>query len=309
MELQRHEIWSIFPNTETLEKFQKHHLNEVYLKPEVPEAIRAQSIVIERLLLHSYYEYEFIDIALTQAVFLFEKALRIKWQQIYQKPTKLTLEKLIDWFFERGYFETRNFALPTQLRNIRNGKVHDIEKSTGGTPFINKTYATIDLINDLYETPVLRLMRTAERDKLNQELAEFMKDGAILTLNYKRFIAFQTHAVLISNKYPETLLEISVCPIFDLVPFEEGKEYIPGHFKILLKKWNWESNSFNGIDADTNQQVLLSKINDSTNQERFSQWQTTFFNLENWSLALFIASEPVEKAYTRSLRQLHKQAI
>lgn len=78
MKLVAHAIWGAFEGINTFEDFQTKVLRPIYFKPEVPKDILAFANNVEKLLLHSYYEYEFIDIALTHAIFTFEKAMRIR---------------------------------------------------------------------------------------------------------------------------------------------------------------------------------------------------------------------------------------
>ena len=189
--LQRHPIWQYALKAETLQDFKENVLKPIYINPSVPDDIQGEIKLVEKLLIHSFFEYEFIDVALTHAAFTLEKALKIKSKEIGAGLNpKLTFEKLIEWFFVNGYFETDNIEVPNQLRNIRNDKVHRAEKSLGGVIFMGKVYHTLDLINDLYEDHNLRKDRKSIRKSVNEKLQEFIKEGVILDTGKERLLVY-----------------------------------------------------------------------------------------------------------------------
>ncbi|HEY1039742.1 MAG TPA: hypothetical protein VGF30_10075, partial [Bacteroidia bacterium] len=105
MQIEKHPIWDA-PDVKT---FKEQWLGELYLKPEVSEEIREQAFIINKLLLHSYYEYDFIDIAMLQGIISFEKALRIRYSELENKSArKLNLGELIDWALTLKLFEDPN---------------------------------------------------------------------------------------------------------------------------------------------------------------------------------------------------------
>ena len=260
----------------------------------------------EKLLLHSYYEYQFIDIALTQAIFAFEKALKIRWAEIHGTDSGSNLYGLIDWFFENNYFETWNKDLPHQLRHIRNGKAHEKTNSLGGTAFLHKVYFTIDLINDLYEDPALRLQRWEAFNNLQEVMDSYLKDGGILHYQEKRLIVCRAFPVFLDNKSQNQILSLSVCPIFDLKPFSEDRVFTPKHIQFSLTNWSLDGDVFSGKDVETGSEISISKIADEENKRRFGAWRTEFTSLANWPLYSWIITEPIQDFFTASLRKFHQ---
>lgn len=54
--------WDIFLGCQDWESFKENIVPKIYLKSDVPSDIKNSFKIIEKLLLHSYYEYEFFDV-------------------------------------------------------------------------------------------------------------------------------------------------------------------------------------------------------------------------------------------------------
>ncbi len=306
MELEKHPIWEVFPAARTFEDFQKNVLEIVYYKEEIPNDVKELSVISEKLLLHSYYEYEFIDVALTQAVFTFEKALRIRWEEIHKEPAKANLMGLIDWFYENNYFETRNNGLPHQLRRIRNGKVHDKTKSLGGAVFIRKVYETFDLINDIYEPRHLRALRTRETLNLTDQLIKFTQEGTIVSFGQVHKILFAAYPIFINNKIQPHTLNLLLCPIFDLSKFERSEHYSPPSLMITVTDWQFNGDIFRATDVRTGTLLIIARIGDEVNWGKFQNWYVKYYRLNNWMLAQFETTVPLNDLFIEELRNLHR---
>ena len=306
MELVKHPMWEVFPEAETFENFQKKILLPVYFKTEVPNDIKELGSISEKLLLYSYYEYEFIEVALTQAVFTFEKALKIRWKEIQREPAKKNLAGLIDWFYQNNYFETRNDGLPHQLRIIRNGKVHEETKLIGGVAFISKVYETFDLINDIYESRNLRVLRNKEALKLTDQLIKFTQDGTIVSYGEIHKILFATYPIFINNKTQPNTLNLLLCPIFDLSKYERGEHYSPPSLMVTVTDWQFNGDIFRATDVRTGEKLTINRIGDEINRGKFLNWYVKYYRLNNWMLAQFETTAPLNDLFIEELRNLHR---
>ncbi len=299
-------IWEVFPAAQTFESFKNNLLKPIFLKAENSVDVKESVLLAGKILEHSYFEYQFIDVALTYVIFAFEKALKIRCKEITGKDSNLRFVDLIDWFLTRGYFETWNDTVPHALRNIRNDKVHETANTLGGVAFINKVYDTIDLINDLYEDPALRAIRKREITSLSDALFSYIGNGAILTYNNKRFIIYRAYPVFINNKSATSVLNFSVCPIFNLTPYKDGKSITPGHIQLELENWSMTDEGFTAVDKTTSKVVGLKSIDDPINQGKFNQWLTELYAMPEWSVIEFMITEPLEKLFIFSHRGFHK---
>jgi hypothetical protein len=308
MELCKDPIWEVFTGAETFESFQKNILEHVYLKEQVPQDIKTEVALAEKLLLHSYFEYHFIDQALSLAVFTLEKSLRIRYREMNNKASdKIPLIKLIDWFFDNFFFETSNKDILNQLRYIRNGKVHGEQNSLGGIVFLRKVYSVFYLINDLYEDVALRKVRKETISTWQPVLNEFLKNGGIITINEKRIIVFKADIIFLNNKSNPSMLTIVIWPIFELTPYQQNKNIKPYSFEIEISDWEIKDNVFRADSSTEGKHISISQISDQANIDKFTKWHTGFYALKNFQLVLFRTFELNDNFYF-SLRKFHQMS-
>jgi len=307
-EIKADEIWEFFNGAKSFDEFQKNILKQVYIKPQVPEDIKSEIQIIEKLLLYCYFEYQFIDLALSQSIFALEKCIRIRYSEITGKPSKkLNFAALIDWCFDNTYFETTNRDILSQLRNIRNGKVHSEQKSLGGIAFLQKVYSVFYLINDLYEDSTLRIIRKKEIEKLQKDLIDLLKDGGIINYNGKRTIIFKADIVFLDNKSTSNTLDLVVWPIFDPEPYRNERYFKPYSFEIQMKDWKLNADSFTGLNSIDNSGISFLKIIDDNNKGKFNRWRDEFYSIKNFSLILYLTYDINENFYN-ALGKFHKLA-
>lgn len=148
--LKKHNVWEVVRGAESFESFQANILKPVNIKSEVPEEIKSSIETIQKLLIHSYFEYDFIDIALLHSIFTLEKTLKIRYKEIENNNKELSFEKLIDWLYNSGHYKVYNREILDIIRGIRNRKVHETKKSVLGLSCLKKIYGIIDLINFIF---------------------------------------------------------------------------------------------------------------------------------------------------------------
>lgn len=298
MKLEKDEIWSVFVGAKTFNEFQSNILETIYIKPNVPGDIRAEIQLIEKLLVHSYFEYHFIDIALAQAVFTLEKCIKLKYSEVTANSTnRMSFSKLIDWGFDNDYFEIRNKDILTQLRNIRNGKVHSERNTLGGIAFLKKVYTVFYLINDLYEDVTLRRDRKYTSGKLQVALNDLLENGGIMCYRGKRTIIFKADVVFINNKFHRSIITIVIWPIFDPNIYKNDKHFKPYSLEIELKDWDMQSDYLKGVNNHDGAEITISTINDEVNNKRFSIWSKEFRSLKDFSLINYLTYDLEDNFY------------
>jgi hypothetical protein len=304
MKLTKDEIWNLL-NIESLEDFYNKFVSNIIIHQDSPEDIKAEIETIKKLILHSYYEYEFLDIALTHAVFTLEKALRIKWLEIHNSEQKKTLQLLIDWFFENGYFETYNKQPLHQLRDIRNGKVHETLKSLGGALFIRKIKDTTRFIYDLYEDIEKRKQRKSDLEDIIKQTDQLERAGCILEINSKRYIIFKIAPLFIHNKKAEEPLYISAIPIFDTEQIVNNN-YPIQPIDISLINWKIENQSLKGIDNQTKLPVSISPMDDK-NKDRYDEWLKQLKAIHDKNTLVAVLEHITSNSFTKSLEEYYTE--
>jgi hypothetical protein len=304
--MERDDTWSIFSGTDTFDSFRANFLRPIYLKPNVNDEIRKHVGLIEKLLNHCYYEYEFIDVALLHAIFTLEKAMVIRLNELNISFNKnKTLRNLSEWFFTNGYFEISNLDVIHQLRDIRNGKVHNTKKSFGGSVFLNKLYRALDLINDLYEDVQLRNERNSQLATVREKLHPLFGDGAILNANGERLIVHSTAFVFLNNKSQPPIFHQLIWPICDPKPYFEDKHPIPGYLAFKLKDIEMTDEYFKGIDVTTGKEVSLTKMDDK-NRDKINEWHQTMNNLPDGFLIWNLDTFALNDHFYSALREFHQ---
>jgi hypothetical protein len=171
-------IYGIGSHREFVERFGRR----LYLKPAVHEDIRAIFRVVQQLLIHSYFEYEFVDVAALKAEIALETALKLRYFELQGTlwPKADTYRQLLEWFRTHGYFETSDSQFLDYVREVRNLDAHPDRHSFGGMTSMRHIKIAIDLINDLYEDPEKRRERVRQYRSVNKHLHTMLEGGCIL---------------------------------------------------------------------------------------------------------------------------------
>lgn len=143
-------LWEIVGGCETFEGF----CNEMvpsFQAGGAPFEIQRKLEVIQKLIIHSYYEYDFIDVALDQTFHALEMGLHLKYQSLYPNKSALkNLKPYLDWAVREG------IILPNQSKTInelRNHLAHPKKESIIGMAGIVLIKTIIKVISDLFDNP------------------------------------------------------------------------------------------------------------------------------------------------------------
>jgi hypothetical protein len=228
----RDETWNIFEGLESVESFKKSWVHSFRFKKEVPTEVVKGFEIVQKLLLHSYAEYNFLDPALTKALTSFEMALHKRFQEVQKKEWSGNLMTLMKWFNSEGYFEFECEPLLNVLRNRRNILAHPKKHMESGIILMNCFKHCNSLINDLYENREKRKLRNEETGRINKFLDELVEAGAVIQIMGKRKILYRAGVFFINNKQQEKKIYCYFKTIFDsettktepIVIFFEGND-------------------------------------------------------------------------------------
>ncbi len=268
-------IWKSVIGAETFKSFQEKIIHPIHLNKNLKQDIKDEIAIVEKLLLHSYFEYEFMDMAFIQAAFALEKALKWKYQEVNNVSSgdiKMGFGGLIDWFASRNYFETWNVDNIHQLRDIRNDKAHNERKSLGGSAFLGKIYNIIDLINDIEEDVKLRVKRKKSIRLWNTQLHKFLEGGGIILLNGQRIIIYRMDLLFLNNKTSPSLFDFIAWPIFDCDKRNKNGYIVPTSNLLHLTSCHLTKDLFKGKDINTGRLITILKVEDEQNKLKFEQW-------------------------------------
>nr|WP_294991374.1 hypothetical protein [uncultured Sediminibacterium sp.] len=199
--------------------FYKTLVPDLYLKDEVPEDVKGQWKVIKSLIELSYYQTEFMDLAVHKALLSLEMAMKFRHKEITQsdKGLNLTMKPLLYWFYSRGYFEADHEEYIKHIEFMRNHYSHPKLHSFGGHFIVHNIYHPLSMINDLYEDTELR----KERDKVWKQLLPITEQinqygGLVKWEDGTTDIIYYVELEFVNNKKNPAEIYLSYRQVFDI---------------------------------------------------------------------------------------------
>lgn len=268
------EIWNGW-GINSIESF-NNIFSGIDFDPEISEDIIKRFEVVKKLLLYSYFVYEFLDVALERTLLTFEFALKNRYHELTGKKTTdkhSSLFALIKWGAEQELFEEDEKMIHS-LRKLRNVTAHPNSFQLYGHLAIDTILHTVDLINGLYEKVDLRKARKQEEIQINSTLANLLKKGVLLEVNNKRIIIFTAILVFFNNKVKPTIYHFLFWPIFN--PNVKNDRVAICEPIIIHCNHCEFKNEFVHFTDIKGKKFKLTKILKTENIQKFSKWKRDF---------------------------------
>lgn len=275
--MKRDDRWDAFSNVPNdFDMFCNQVIPEIYLKPSVNEDVHKTFRVIKQLLDFSFYEYEFYDVAASKAMLSVEMAMKLRYLEITGTPwsDRRPLNKLIDWLNNNFYFDVYNDDFLNHFRHIRNRMAHSLNYSFAGPMMQQWISHPLDLINDMYEDPILRYKRILLSNTIQDKLDELLPRGTQVTIDNQTFILFHAWVSFINNKAVPNEIIFYFDLIFEITPDAFANEhYIAPVEKIVsCHRVNIEENGITGFFANGEVAFDFSTFKKQINQQRYDNW-------------------------------------
>lgn len=304
------EIWSIFYGTScSIEEFNERIVPELYLKPQVHTDVIESFRVIKKLILHSYFEYKFYDIATTQSLLTLEMALKLRYKEINSQEwsNKKRLNDLMDWFEEEIYFEVYNNEYLKRIRQIRNWVAHPSQHFSSGPHTKHIIENVLDLINGLYEDPELRKDRMKLTRMINEKLLEF-KNGIRCTINNVTYFAFNAWLAFVNNKKTPFEVYFYFTPTFKFPEgyLEAGNTWIHPQVIDFTGCSIEYSDSSILMKNSENSTLLISEIQNPDEKKEFDNWREKFQRYCHPTGGYFFPNDKIVDTFSFHLRAFYK---
>jgi hypothetical protein len=274
------------------------------LKPQVPKDVVENFRIIRKLLEHSYSEYKFYDVATLKSVLTFEMALKLQYKKLNTESWgKKPLAKLIDWFQERDYFEVYNDEYLKHIPAIRNILAHPSEHTFSGPnggPIIENI---LDLINGLYEDPVLRKQRMLLISRIINELHSF-SNGFKCIIDNSAYYAFNAWPAFINNKVDPTEIHFYFNPTFK-IPDSSTNWVQPPTIHFTGHSISFLSSGIE-IKNENGSILLVTEIHDQNEKTEFDNWRNSYESYCYPGLGYFSQGEKIVDTFSFHLREFHK---
>lgn len=180
--------------------------------PSVPEDVVKRFHAVKMLVVHSFFEYEFLDVALDRAVITLELALTLRYRQMEEgRPPNLA--GLIQWGAERNVFEDQLFVLDS-YRDFRNQvTAHPQRYYLHGMMALGAIARIAMIVNDIFEPIEKRLERRKTIDRVNSTLRRWSENGVTLMAGESSTVLHHAELAEIDNRRIITVYDFVFCSI------------------------------------------------------------------------------------------------
>ncbi|TAJ47350.1 MAG: hypothetical protein EPO58_15735 [Chitinophagaceae bacterium] len=283
-----------------------------YLKSEVHQDVHGHWNVIKSLVELSYYQYEFIDLAVQKALMSLELAMKLRHKEIENNDWAYhkTMKPLLYWFFKRGYFETDHKEYIDRIDWMRNNYSHPKMHSFGG-PFISHNiYSPLNMINDLYEDRGLRKERNNTWDRLQVVFDRINNHGGLMRWENKETFPIYFAAIeFVNNK--RTPAEIHVAY---RVPFTLPNTWKKGDSCQIHPA---QELSFHGIEVDkgfikgktidTDTQFTIEPFTEENKIPEFVEWKKQYTDFAMATMHYLAIASPIHSRGHELIKEFYLQ--
>ncbi len=309
MEIEKHHFWDCVTGAETLESFRKNTIPKFQFKKEVPEEIIKSFGIVQKLLVHSYYEYDFLDPAMSKALASFEMALKYRYAEITGKkwPKNNNLQNLLYYFNDGNYFEVNRKGLLDALRSMRNTQSHPENYFGGGFGMMRVFNHCVDLINDTYEDRELRKRRIAQKKAINRKLKKLLNNGGMVNDGNVPFIIYEAGIYFLNNSLPTNKYYGFFKMIFRLKEeVDENNKQSDSLF--LFEADECEVNRKNAevrftMPAGTS--LTFTDINKKINQRKYFKWHNQYRKSNDDLMKHTLMNSEIDRQWSILRRALH----
>lgn len=311
MELTNHWFWNSVTGAESYAKFQENIVPKFDLKKVLnPEIIKSFDIA-RRLFNHSYFDYDFLDPAMTKVLSSFELAIRTRYKEVTGKSSKgITLQNLLYYFNDNGYFEVNRKGLVDALRSFRNKQAHPETSFGGGFGIMNVANHCVDLVNDTYENRELRKERNSIKAVVNRKLRKLISKGGMVNMGEKNFIIYETKLYFVDNLQKPHRLYGYFKLIFRLkkeIDEKDGPSDSLFFFEAEDYHINREKNTIVFI-TENGGKICFTPIAKKSNQKRFHIWKKQFKQENEDIFRDMHMSREIDKSWGMIRRNMHLKA-
>ena len=249
-------IWEHFLDLKTTKDFNNLSSN-LELDNHIPNDIQDRFELVQKLVRYSYYEYDFLDAALSWAFTTFEFALRHKLAEyLNDNSSDKGFGNLIDQANNEGLFDYDKQRIHT-LRKIRNDYFHTDRNQKYGILSLNAVLEIAELINGLYEKVDIRIERKKEIRKTNKKIKKLFSNGASFKSRFQFCYLEDLELIYFNNQKENPNYTFWFFPIFPIPDtsktFQIGRSIVK-----VVESYTIEENEL--IMSDKSEEITISQI-------------------------------------------------
>jgi molybdopterin-biosynthesis enzyme MoeA-like protein len=240
----------------------------------VPKEVRTMFVVVDKLLQHSYFEYQFIDIAFLRALQIFELACKTRLKQLNSK-TPSSLQKCINQLIEKNEFESEK-AFVLHLNSIRNYLSHPERHSYAGIIYLKKFDLTTILINELFCDKMMQKDRMSLERKFSQQAQTIgLNSGQLIKRFSESLVSFRIELIGVDNTTERLQHHVAFVP---MVPIYEMSDHqiLPVLHYFVLTDLKWTKTNLMAFDNGIHENIVVSSIREEKTQTKLRKWLNKF---------------------------------
>lgn len=257
-------------------------LPEFYFRPEVPEDVILNFQVIRKLLVFSYYEYKFLDVAFTKCLQTMEMAMRIRTKELNIYNKKDTFDPLLRKLTDRNIFDNDYNKLKF-IKDIRNRDAHPESHTIAGIAYWKRFEFFTFLINDLYDNIELRLERKKKFKSLEELLQKMeLERNVVIVIDGEPTILYRFGLLFFNNKYTTPTYLFACTPLFDL-SVSDNQIRVPFSFAAKLTDLHIGDNYIKGTSFKNKKEVEVTQTTKFPElAEKSMEWDTEYNKLDGF---------------------------
>jgi len=232
-------------------------------------------------------------------------SLKLRYKEINEKKWKGSLHKLMHWFAERGYFEVYNKEYIPAMRTIRNQFAHPERHSFSGPHNIHLVLNALDIINGLYEDPLLRKKRMASTLRLMIWL-ESVK-GIKVKIKQDELLLANAWPAFLNNKNDRLELHFYYIPQFEISSAKASTTnwIIPTVIYFKATEIRYQEKDILMIN-ERGDELILMEIDSKKQQQQWQHWMDAYSEVCQPLSDYIYIDEHFQDTYTLHLRDFYK---
>lgn len=298
--LQRDKRWEILYGDIALEDFVSK-VPTFKFRAEVNREVVEAFDVVNKLVICSYFEYRFIDVALPRAFQLLEMALRIRYKELSDgsqwgnKP----FYQLLLWCNKNSLFEQSGPGFSEVIRELRNYLSHPNRLNVHGMVGLEMLPKVQVTINQLYDDIDLRRNRWKSLEKLKGQLDSFGSNGIKARVMDREYVCNSFGPAYVANQVDPTMCFFSLLPVFQ----NPNEGFEPLSFRVLLSQMEIVNNR---IDLSLGAgKVVISNLLSLDDLDSIHAFRKSLQNDSEFLFRNTILIYEAEKSLSRTLNELY----
>lgn len=264
--LEPDDIWWNF-GAKTQEEFVEKFITKGKFHKNVPEKIKNDYQIVERLQFYSYYNYPLVDQAFAKSTRIFEASIDLKIVEL--KMEKQGFEPLNSKIKRLENFTSNELHKKwVQAKEMRNLFAHHKAGRLMGVTLLKAFKHNVNMINSIFLDKEEILEKENSLKNLIQKSSHLKSGLFILNYNSTNYLVWSMIPYSTSIKEDDEKSFWVFHPVYKKKPITEVSDF-PDAFKLNLKNLNISNEGLTANVVETNERIMLQKTEKEENIKQY----------------------------------------